>query len=103
MSWCDDPWEHEKEGREAARFGRRYDYDHNEHMREANWDRDSCDAAYARGYEREIERREEIRREEEEEERRHHERLAEIRRDEEEEYLSDSFYRPASDSFREAE
>lgn len=59
---CDDA---EREGREAARFGRRYDYEHEERMRNAAWDRDSCDAAYADGYQREIDRREAEREEEE--------------------------------------
>lgn len=67
---CDDRYREEREGRDAARFGERYDYDHLERMSNARWDSDSCDAYYARGYEREIERRNEQRAEEEREEQR---------------------------------
>lgn len=54
MSYCNDRWRHEQEGRDAARFGERFDHEHNERMREARYDSQSCDAAYARGYEREL-------------------------------------------------
>lgn len=65
MSWCYDPHGQEQRGRDAGRWGERYDYDHQERMRNAKWESDSCDAYYARGYKQEIERQEEERREEE--------------------------------------
>ena len=83
MSWCDDPYKKEREGRDAARYGERYDYEHRERMDNARWDSDSCDAYYARGYEREIERRREERDEEEHREQAHEHTRAEARRAEE--------------------
>lgn len=65
MRWCDDPYGQERKGRDAARWGERYDPDHRERMRNASWESDSCDTYYARGYKREIRRREDERREEE--------------------------------------
>lgn len=61
---CWDSWRHESEGRDAARWGSRYDQEHNDRERNARDDRDSCDAAYMRGYEREIRHREEEREQE---------------------------------------
>ena len=69
MTWCNDRRKHEREGEAAARFGHRYDSEHTDRMRNAEWERESCDASYARGYEREIRRREDERREEEARER----------------------------------
>ena len=91
--YCSDPYRHEDEGRDAARWGERYDWDHRERMDNARYGSpDSCDAAYARGYEREVERREELRREErameEAEERRAYERRMYERQMEEEAYYA---------------
>mgnify|MGYP001185038930 CR=1 FL=1 len=69
MSWCSNPYDHEREGRDAARWGERHDYEHERRMHEAAWDRGSCDGYYARGYEREIAYQRECREMEEREER----------------------------------
>ena len=74
MSWCNDPYGEERKGRDAARWGERYDPDHRERIRNARWDSDSCDGHYARGYKREIDHQEELRQEERLEEERQEER-----------------------------
>lgn len=75
--WCNDPYTHEREGRDAGRY-ERYDCEHREKMDNARWGSpESCDAAYARGYQEERryqERQEELRREEEAAEQRAYER-----------------------------
>lgn len=90
---CDDPYKHEREGRDAARYRQDYGYEHEERMREARWGSyDSCDAAYARGYEREQRYREEVRQEERQREeyemRRAQERAEESRQIEEAMYYA---------------
>lgn len=83
MYGCDDPYGQERKGRDAARWGERYDHDHRERMRNATWESDSCDAHYAKGYKQEIERQGGLRREEEEEEeRREAERQERLRQEE---------------------
>jgi hypothetical protein len=85
-SWCNDPWKHHDEGRDAARWGERYDHDHRERMDNARYGSpDSCDSAYAEGYRYEIRRQEERRAEEaaqEQAERRAYERRQEAEREE---------------------
>jgi len=65
--YCSNPYEHERDGREAARYGRDYTSEHREMMR--NRYDDECARVYAEAYRGE-QRRIEARREEEREEER---------------------------------
>lgn len=62
---CNDRYKHEREGADAARWGERYDFDHQDKVRNAQFDREGCDAVYADAYQREIDSQNEQRREEE--------------------------------------
>ncbi len=79
MSDCYDRYRHEREGESAGRWGANYGYDHTQKMRNAEYDRYGCDAAYADGYEREVRRQEEQRQEERQAEERQEQARAEER------------------------
>src|SRR3990167_7216176 len=86
FGYCSDPHEHEREGRDAGRWGERYDSEHRDRMDNArNGSPDPGDAAYAHGYLREMRRHEEQRAEEQAQERAAERRAAERRESEREE------------------
>jgi len=62
---CRDRYGSEREGQDAARWGRRYDYEHLEHEHNAQYgEYDNCDVSYMRGYDREIRRQDDAREQE---------------------------------------
>ena len=87
---CHDPWRHQSEGRDAARYGERYDWEHRDRMHNARYgDYDSCDRYYAEGYEAELRQQRERREQEEYEERRANESAMERAAYEYEVYLEE--------------